>query len=168
MSGSLPDILAKNLEVVFCGINPGVQAAVTGHHFVGRNNRFWNTIHLAGFTPEQISPENDRMILRFRCGLTTVAERATARACELSSHEIISDSAKLERKIVKYRPRYIAFLGKSAYQTISKQRKTLWGAQDSTFGGAAVWVLPNPSGRNLAFSRDALADAYRALRLMLG
>jgi len=58
----LRDILAPNLCVVFCGINPGLRAAALGHHFAGRGNRFWKTIHLAGFTQVEIAPENDELV----------------------------------------------------------------------------------------------------------
>ncbi|TAL91762.1 MAG: mismatch-specific DNA-glycosylase [Candidimonas sp.] len=74
---TLPDIIAKDLAVVFCGINPGLQAATIGHHFAGRSNRFWRAIHLAGFTPEQVRAENDRTLLAYGCGLTTAVERPT-------------------------------------------------------------------------------------------
>src|SRR5580698_8875935 len=80
----LPDILEPGLSVIFCGINPGLRAASTGHHFAGRGNRFWRVLHLAGFTPEQILPEDDRSLLRYGCGLTAVVPRATAQAAELS------------------------------------------------------------------------------------
>ena len=68
---SLPDILAPGLSIVFCGINPGLRAATTGHHFAGRGNRFWKVLHLAGFTNEEFRPENDRQLLHYGCGLTT-------------------------------------------------------------------------------------------------
>ena len=86
----LEDILAENLAVVFCGINPGLMAAAQGHHFAGRGNRFWPTLHLAGFTPQRLLPEDDRSILQYRCGLTIVVERPTARADQLSITEFTS------------------------------------------------------------------------------
>jgi hypothetical protein len=85
MTNPLPDIIARRLAVVFCGINPGMSAAAAGHHFVGRGNRFLRVIHLAGFTPEEILPENDRTVLQHRCGLTAVVQRPTARAEQLST-----------------------------------------------------------------------------------
>lgn len=153
------------LTIVFCGINPGMSAAVAGHHFVGRSNRFWRVLHLAGFTPEQIRPEQDRTLLKYGCGLTTAVERPTTRADELSNGEFTAASAKLAKKIEQYAPRYIAFLGKAPFSVISKQRKIQWGSQPIQFGGAAVWVLPNPSGLNRAFKLDDLVCAYRELRL---
>ncbi len=80
MTLHLPDIIARNLSVVFCGINPGMTAAVSGHHFSSPSNRFWRVIHLAGFTPVQVLPENDRSLLDFGCGLTTAVARPTRRA----------------------------------------------------------------------------------------
>jgi TDG/mug DNA glycosylase family protein len=159
----LEDILAEQLAVIFCGINPGVMAAAQGHHFAGRSNRFWRTLHLAGFTPEEIRPENDRTILQYQCGLTAVVERPTARADQLSLHEFMAAAADFEQKIARYAPRFVAFLGKAAYCALSDQREVPWGLQPKTFGNASVWVLPNPSGRNRAFTLDQLVGAYRQL-----
>lgn len=163
MADSLPDIIAKDLAVVFCGINPGLSAATAGHHFVGRSNRFWRVMHLAGFTPTEILPENDRTILQYRCGLTTVVERPTARADQLSAQEFTAAAKKFDQKIARYQPRFVAFLGKAGYAGLTNQRHIAWGSQTATIGGAAVWILPNPSGRNLAFSLDQLVSAYREL-----
>jgi TDG/mug DNA glycosylase family protein len=122
-------------------------------------------LHLAGFTPIEVRPENDRSILQYQCGLTAVVERPTARADQLSQHEFIAAAGNFEQKIARYAPRCVAFLGKAAYSALSGQREVAWGLQARTFGNAAVWVLPNPSGRNRAFSQDQLVDAYRTLRL---
>jgi double-stranded uracil-DNA glycosylase len=168
MTDSLPDIIAERLAVVFCGINPGMSAAAAGHHFVGRSNRFWRVIHLAGFTPEEILPENDRTILQHRCGLTAVVERPTARADQLSAQEFVAAAAQFEQKIALHAPRFVAFLGKAAYAALSGRREIAWGSQPTPFGGAAVWVLPNPSGRNRAFTLDQLVSAYRQLHQAAG
>ena len=165
MADTLPDIIADGLAVIFCGINPGLTAAATGHHFAGRNNRFWRVIHLAGFTPEEILPEHDRTILHHGYGLTAVVGRPTARADHVSAQEFTAATALFEQKIARRAPRVVAFLGKAAYAALSGQRDIAWGRQPATFGNAAVWVLPNPSGRNRAFTLDRLVDAYRALRL---
>lgn len=164
----LEDILAEHLAVIFCGINPGMTAAALGHHFAGRGNRFWRTLHLAGFTPQELAPQTDRTILQYQCGLTTVVERPTARADQLSSHEFIAAAADFEQKIARHAPRFVAFLGKAAYGALSGQRDIPWGLQATTFGNASVWVLPNPSGRNRAFTLEQLVDAYRQLYLAAG
>jgi len=161
----LEDILSEHLAVIFCGINPGLLAAAQGHHFAGRGNRFWRTLHRAGFTPEEIKPENDRTILQYQCGLTAVVDRPTARADQLSLEEFSAAAVDFEQKIIRYAPRVVAFLGKAAYCALSGQREIAWGLQPQTFGHASVWVLPNPSGRNLAFTQEQLVDAYRQLYL---
>lgn len=165
MSEGLEDILAGQLAVVFCGINPGMLAAEQGHHFAGRGNRFWRTLHLAGFTPQQLRPEQDRKILQHQCGLTAVVDRPTARADQLSAEEFTAAAADFERKIAGHAPRFVAFLGKAAYAALSGQREVAWGRQPGRFGHATVWVLPNPSGRNRAFSQEQLVEAYRQLYL---
>lgn len=165
MADALPDLIAEQLTVVFCGINPGMTAAIAGHHFSTGSNRFWRALHLAGFTPEEIRPENDRAILTYGYGLTAVVDRPTARADELSAREFAAAAARFERKIARYAPRFVGFLGKAAYSALSGQRDIAWGSQPVTFGGALVWVLPNPSGRNRAFTLGQLVSAYRQLYL---
>jgi TDG/mug DNA glycosylase family protein len=161
----LPDILAKNLSVVFCGINPGMTAAVAGHHFSSASNRFWKIIHLAGFTPVQILPRNDRSILEYGCGLTTAVARPTRRADELSATEFSSAASALKRKLAYYKPRAVVFLGKAAFSALTKAPAISWGRQAQAFAGASAWVVPNPSGLNRGFSVDELARWYREARL---
>ncbi|MFZ0662225.1 MAG: G/U mismatch-specific DNA glycosylase [Acidobacteriaceae bacterium] len=160
----LPDLLRRDLDVVFCGINPALSAARAGRHFSSRSNRFWRVLHLAGFTPHLIQSESDRTILQYGCGLTVAVERPTVRASELTSIEFHEAAEELERKLRRYRPRYLAFLGKPAFAGIFRQRTVDWGQQSTRFGGAEVWVLPNPSGLNRAFNLEALVSSYRDLR----
>lgn len=126
---ALEDILAEDLSVVFCGINPGLLAAEQGHHFAGRSNRFWRTLHLAGFTPDELRPENDRSILQYQCGLTAVVARPTARADQVSAQEFVAAAVDFEQKIVRYKPRHVAFLGKAAYSWLSGKKLIAWGVK---------------------------------------
>lgn len=164
MSDGLPDIISGQLSVLFCGINPGMAAAATGHHFEGRANRFWRVMHLAGFTPEELSPQEDRRILDYGCGLTTVVGRPTAAADELSKQDFVDAASGFERKIGTYAPDFVAFLGKAAYAALTESRDIPWGRQTVALQGSTVWVLPNPSGRNRAFTLERLVEAYRELR----
>jgi TDG/mug DNA glycosylase family protein len=164
---SLPDILAPGLAVIFCGINPGATAALAGRHFVSRTNRFWRVLYRAGFTPQEIDPDEDRSILRYGCGLTVAVARPTPGADDLSRVELQRAGAGLERKIRRFAPRVVAFLGKPAFAAITGNNAVAWGRQPEPFGGAVAWVLPNPSGRNLSFSFEALVLAYSELKLAL-
>ncbi|TFW29294.1 G/U mismatch-specific DNA glycosylase [Duganella callida] len=164
---ALPDILAPALRVVFCGINPGVEAATCGHHFLGRGNRFWPVLHEAGFTPHRLVPGEDRDVLAYGIGLTTAVARPTHSAAQLRQEEFAASAAALLDKLARYRPQCIAFLGKAAYLGITGQRDAAWGAQDQPLGPSRVWLLPNPSGLNRTFSRQQLVDAYSALNRSL-
>jgi TDG/mug DNA glycosylase family protein len=164
MNPTLPDVIGPNLAVLFCGINPGATAAAAGHSFVSPSNRFWRAIHLAGFTPVQLRAEQDQTLLDYGCGLTAAVARPTRSAAELSRAELAGAADGLRAKVERYRPRVIAFLGKAAYQAITARRDMAWGLQPETFGGAEVWLLPNPSGLNRAFSLEDLVQAYGELR----
>jgi TDG/mug DNA glycosylase family protein len=111
-----------------------------------------------------IQPEKDRVILQYGYGLTAAVERPTVRASELTRREFHEAAEELERKLRRFRPRLVAFLGKPAFAAIFRQESVDWGEQSMRFGGAEVWVLPNPSGLNRAFSLQELVIAYRELR----
>lgn len=162
-STGLPDIISGSLNVVFCGINPGIQSAAVGLHFANRSNRFWRVLYLAGFTARQLEPEEAHLLLDYGCGITSAVARPTVSATELSRADYVAARPVFERKIAKYKPRYLAFLGKAACLVFLNQRDLTWGLQPVSFGGSAVWVLPNPSGLNCAFTIGMLTDSYSRL-----
>jgi TDG/mug DNA glycosylase family protein len=159
----LPDVISTCLNVVFCGINPGMRSAAVGLNFANRSNRFWRVLHLAGFTARQLEPEEARLLLDYGCGITSAVARPTVSATDLTRADYIAARPVFERKIATYRPRYLAFLGKPAYSAFLNQRDLSWGLQPTPFGGSVVWVLPNPSGLNRAFTIGMLTEAYREL-----
>jgi double-stranded uracil-DNA glycosylase len=159
----LRDVISTSLNVVFCGINPGMRSAAVGLHFANRSNRFWRVLHLAGFTARQPEPEEALLLLDYGCGITSAVGRPTVSATDLSRAAYIAARPVFERKIAKYRPRYLAFLGKPAPSVFLNQRDISWGFQPTTLGESTVWVLPNPSGLNRAFTVGMLTDAYREL-----
>src|SRR3984885_5327443 len=110
----LTDIISTSLNVVFCGVNPGMRSAAVGLPFANRTNRFWRVLHLAGFTARQLEPEEAPLLLDFGCGLTSAVARPTVSATHLRRADYTAARPVFERKIAKYRPRYLAFLGKPA------------------------------------------------------
>lgn len=164
LSKALPDIVRPNLDILICGLNPGLAAAATGQHFVGRGNRFWKVLHLSGFTPRQLPPEQGPELLEYGIGLTCVVDRPTAEARQVQGREFRRGAVRVESQVRELQPRWVTFLGKAAYTAMLGGKAVAWGEQHQTFGGSKVWLLPNPSGRNLAFNTPALVSAYSALR----
>jgi TDG/mug DNA glycosylase family protein len=158
------DILASNLDAIFCGLNPAQSAADDGYNFSNRSNRFWPVLHAAGFTDTRLEPKNERRLLKYRCGITAIVSRPTRRAEEIEDSEFRTARPGFEAKIRRYAPRAVAFLGKRGYGAMCGQVNVPWGLQPDAFGGAMIWVLPNPSGLNRGFSLDSLTVAYRELR----
>lgn len=162
---TVPDIIAPNLHILFCGINPSLYSAAVGHHFARPGNRFWPTLHGAGFSERLLSPFEDRNLLQLGYGLTNIVERATARADELNPEELLIGQQQLAAKVQHYRPRFLAVLGIGAYRTAFNQRKAVMGRQNDSLHGAIIWVLPNPSGLNAHYQLQDLKRAYRELLL---
>jgi TDG/mug DNA glycosylase family protein len=161
----VPDLIAPHLRVLFCGINPSLYSAAVGHHFARPGNRFWKTLHGAGFTPRLISPFEDHLLLQWGYGLTNIVDWATARADELSNQDLWAGHQALLAKVGHYQPEFLAVLGISAYRTAFRQPKATLGLQTLELQGAKIWVLPNPSGLNAHYQLDDLQRVYRDLRI---
>jgi TDG/mug DNA glycosylase family protein len=162
---SVPDVIAPGLRVLFCGINPGLYTAAVGHHFARPGNRFWPALYQAGFTNRLMSPFEERELLENGYGITNVVERATATAAELLPEELVEGGQRLEAKVKRYRPRFVAVLGIGAYRVSFARPKAELGRQRETIGKATVWVLPNPSGLNAHYQPKDLAKVFRELRV---
>ncbi|GAA1788452.1 G/U mismatch-specific DNA glycosylase [Planosporangium flavigriseum] len=160
----IPDVIAPDLAVLFCGINPGLWSAATGHHFARPGNRFWPALHRGGFTPRQFRPDEQDELLAYGLGITNFVERGSARADELTRDELVDGGAVLAAKVHEYRPRWLAVLGVGAYRTAFGQRTAKVGAQPERIGATPVWVLPNPSGLNAHYTLNRLAAEFAALR----
>lgn len=157
-------MIAPGLDVLFCGINPGLYTAAIGHHFGRPGNRFWKLLHLAGFTPRELSPYEERELLRYACGVTNLVNVATARADELDPADLVRGGARLRRTVRRWRPRAVAVLGTDAYRTAFGLRRVALGRQTDPLEGAAVWVLPSPSGLQASYQLPELVRLFRALR----
>jgi TDG/mug DNA glycosylase family protein len=162
---TIPDVLAPGLTGVFVGINPGLYTAAIGCHFGRPGNRFWPTLHAAGFTDRLLSPFEQRELLSIGWGITNLVGRATAAASEVTAAELIRGAAVLGRKLRKTRPRVVAFLGITAYRAAFRRSNAKLGLQPERLAGATVWVLPNPSGLNAHFQPKELARLFTELRL---
>jgi double-stranded uracil-DNA glycosylase len=162
-----PDILAKGLDVVFCGVNPASTAAAAGYNFSNANNRFWLVLNLAGFTDVRLQPQDERRLLEYRCGITAVVRRPTKSADEVSPEEFRKAGQGFELKMRRFAPRSIAFLGKRAISVLIGAPDVPWGRLPVGYASTMAWVLPNPSGRNRNFALDALVKAYSELRVAL-
>jgi TDG/mug DNA glycosylase family protein len=160
----VPDVIAPDLRVLFCGINPGLYSAATGCHFARPGNRFWPALHRSGFTPRQYSPAEQERLLELGLGITNLVERATAHADELHAAELREGAERLLEKVLTYRPRRVAFLGLGAYGTAFGARRPKVGPAAPLDGGTGVWVLPNPSGLNAYYGLAELATAFAELR----
>jgi TDG/mug DNA glycosylase family protein len=162
---TVPDLIAPNLAILFCGINPGLYSAYTRHHFARPGNRFWPALHLGGFTPRLLDPAEEQELLSLGYGITNLVQRASATADELTKEELLAGGERLAAKVQRYTPRMLAVLGVGAYRSAFGRPKAAVGLQVEMIGPTHIWVLPNPSGLNAHYTLEALAEVFRELRL---
>jgi TDG/mug DNA glycosylase family protein len=161
---TIPDLGGPGTAVLLVGINPSLWSGWASRHFARPGNRLWRTLHEAGFTDRRLAPSDTEAIQAAGLGITNLVARATARADELDDVEIRAGVAPLAALVRAWRPRFVAFLGISTYRIAFGVPKSKVGRQPENFEGAAVWVLPNPSGLNAHYQQPALTAAYAELR----
>ena len=158
------DLLDHDLKVLFCGINPGIYSAATGFHFARPGNRFWKVLHLAGFTDRQLDPSEEHELLALGYGITSLVSRTTAKADQLTEAEYVKGGQILVRKIKRFHPRTVAFLGLGAYRTAFGSPSSKVGPQTTKINDSSIWLLPNPSGLNANYQVADLVELFGQLR----
>jgi double-stranded uracil-DNA glycosylase len=160
----VPDVLGEHTSVLFCGINPGVTSGLTGHHFARPGNRFWKALALGGLVERVLEPSEERELLAYGIGITNLVSRVTATAKEISTAELAEGVELLREKVAQVGPRVLAVLGLGAWRSAVDKRADL-GRQPDPFAGAAVYVLPNPSGLQARYQLPELGAFFAEVRL---
>ena len=165
---TVPDVLPgpddPPCAVLFCGINPGLVTALTGHHFGRPGNRFWPALHRSGFTPRLLLPAEQDELRGLGLGITNMVARATARADELTDDEVRAGGARLRELVAAVAPRWLAVVGITAYRVAFDAPRAAVGPQGVTVGDTRIWLLPNPSGLNAHWQLPDLAAEFARLR----
>jgi len=163
---TLPDLISDRVRLLFVGINPGLRSVAVQAHFAPRGNRFWPALYRAGITDHLVdassglAPADRDYLLDLGIGITSLVERATASADELTVVEFVTGRNKLDKMVRQYSPRAVAVLGITAYRAAFGDRRAKLGQQMSPYPPTELWVVPNPSGRNAHASLPRLAAAY--------
>jgi TDG/mug DNA glycosylase family protein len=160
---AVPDVLAPDLAVIFCGINPGRVSAAAAAHFANPRNDFWRLLHEAGFTSRLVAPAEQFDVLRYGIGLTNAAPRTTPGSSDLRAADFAGAAERLERLAADLRPRTIAFVGKEAYRGPFRERPE-HGLQARRLEETRLFVLPSTSPANAAVPYAERLRWFRALR----
>ena len=163
----IPDHLKINLKILFVGFNPSIRSSETGYHYANPNNRFWKILYEAGLTPRKFLPEENSKLLDLGFGLTNIVARPTKEAAEISLDEYKRGAEKLKKKIQRYQPEAVCFVGKGVYQQYSKKRVIPWGEQtEPVIPGISEFVAPSSSGL-VRMKADEIVEIYRGLHKYL-
>jgi TDG/mug DNA glycosylase family protein len=163
----LPDHVARDVRILLVGINPGIRSATVGHHFAGYSNRFWKLLYESRLVTEPIAFDADGRLPEWRLGITNLIPRPTPGIDSLRPDEYVEGARVLRRKVRRWKPETVAFLGVTLFRTVFgvKPREAVaLGPRPERFESARVFVLPNPSGRNANFSYGEMLAAFEMLR----
>jgi TDG/mug DNA glycosylase family protein len=147
----LPDVLAPDLRVVFCGTAAGFTSAAAGTYYAGAGNRLWEVLHRVGLIPRLLSPQEYATLPEYGLGLTDLVKQAAGPDESLVDSDY--DVAAFEAKVLLFRPQAVAFSGLRASRAYFGRRAT-YGRQPERIGSSAVFVLPSTSGAARRYWRE--------------
>ena len=166
----LPDYLTSGLDVILVGINPGLRSAEKGHHFAGPGHKFWDLLKDSGLTPKKLHYREDGDLLGYGIGLTNIVPRPSSSSSDLGPEDYQAGRRTLRTKIERYRPKIAACVGITVLRelwpeisTNPKPNKVECGHRPETIGKTALFVLPNPSGRNAHYSYTQMLNCWKKL-----
>lgn len=163
---TVDDLIGDDCRLLFVGINPGLWTAATNTHFCHPSNRFYPALRRAGLIDWELDADTGMTgaqraaFLGAGLGITNLVHRATARASELDDAELVAGAIRLRSLVGEVAPRVVAIAGVTAYRVAFGERRAVTGEQPERLAGAAVWVVPNPSGLNAHETIDSLASWY--------
>lgn len=168
---TLPDYLGHGLRIVSIGLNPSLPSVAVGFYFANPRNRFWKALNGSDLLPVSVEPGKgamEHLFKVYRIGFTDVVKRPTANASSLRAADYRKGAPDLRDKLCRYAPAIAWFHGKVACRhylrvTGVAYDRLEWGKQDWKIGTATVFVTPNPSPANAAWSLADLTDWYSAL-----
>ena len=159
----VPDLLAPNLRLVFCGTAPSNVSAAARSYYAKPGNRFWPTLHKAGITPRLFAPHEYPLLLPLGIGLTDLCKVHSGIDSALPDGAF--DLNEFRQKIDRYQPALVAFTSKNAAQS-ALGHAVDYGPQDDLWGATRFFVLPSPSGLATRYFRieswAALARKFHA------
>jgi TDG/mug DNA glycosylase family protein len=173
---TLPDYLARALDLVFIGINPGSWSVARGHYFARTTNRFWPAFSRSRLSApirralrvERLGPEHDAALLEFGIGFTDVVKRPSPNAAGLTPRDFEEWAPRLAARLRRLQPRIACFHGITAYAPFARivlggDEAPSLGLQQATIGATRLFMVPNPSPANAHFTVDDQAKWYDAL-----
>jgi TDG/mug DNA glycosylase family protein len=166
---TLSDYLAPGLDIIFVGINPGSYSAQAGHYFAGPRSRFWPAINRSGLLTEPLGSDTDHSAPEQGIGFTDVVKRPSSSASTLRTPDYRQGAPALKLKLERYEPLVVCFQGKTAYRNYLRYAEgedfsMELGLQPRSIGVSKVFVVPNPSPANAAYSLDTLVSWYQRLK----
>jgi TDG/mug DNA glycosylase family protein len=161
----LPDVLARNLNIIFCGTAAGTRSAELRAYYAHPGNKFWRTLHGVGLTPHRLQPAEYRELLKYGMGLTDLAKHRSGQDAVLRREDF--NARALRKVITRYQPKVVAFTSKRAASEFFGG-EVAYGLHSTTFGDTRFYVLTSPSGLASRFWLNGrhwqeLADLTRKL-----
>ncbi len=171
---TLKDYLDYNLEILSIGLNPSTISVERGYYFANPRNRFWKALNASGLIDEELIPsqESQRKLLKqYKIGFTDVVKRHSSMGKDLRVADFKKWAPVLEQTIHQYQPRICWIHGKVAAKNFLQyggfvKNEVVWGLQEFSFENSKIFVTPNPSPANAAYSLQDLIDWYKKLEVL--
>lgn len=160
----MPDHLQEGLDVVFVSLSGGSSPAGDQHYYSDPHDRFWDLVNESELVSDIVGAENDHLILDEKCGLVDLTrKKASGTGLEPEEFDVDGFTKKMER----YKPKAVAFIGKRAYREVFKRDPKDYGLADDIIGDSYVFMLPSSSGTDTSMTHQQKLHWYKKLKGIL-
>ncbi len=169
---TLPDYIDYGLEILSIGLNPSTISVEKGYYFANPRNRFWSALDKSELIAEKVTPSAEahkKIFNEYKIGFTDVVKRHSSMGKDLCSADYIKWAPLLKIKIEKYAPKICWFHGKVAAKNYLKYAEHYslnldWGKQNIKLKNSIIFVSPNTSPANAAYSLDDIVHWFKVLK----
>ncbi len=173
---TLPDYLAPGLRIISVGLNPSPNSVRSRYPYATPQNRFWRALNRSQLVSANYPPgvaAMERLLAAEKIGFTDVVKRPSRGAGDLKAADFREWAPVARAKLQALAPQVVWFQGKISYRNFMQHAEGIrlkaldWGAQPRLSTGAAVFVTPNPSAANAAYSLDDIISWMDRLALFV-
>ncbi len=165
---TLPDYCRNGLVCISIGLNPSPVSVAAKYYYANPRNRFWKALNNSTLIQAPLQPgmaAMDSLFKKYHIGFTDLVKKPTSMGNKLRVADYRKGAPVLKEKLLEYQPEIAWFQGMGTYRNYLQYGEGItmdinWGIQKHIIGQSHVFVTPNPSSANAAYSVDDLTRFY--------
>lgn len=170
---AIPEIIKRDLDILFVGINPGTMSGRLQLHFANPQNLFWKALYQSRIIQQPWTAQQGNRLLyqQYNMSIVNLVQRTTASTTQLTRQEMKDGVPELCRKIDSCTPKIVCFVGIGIFNAFVDDwsTKVALGLQADRYQDTTLlFVMPSTSGRTAAYRNQEKLMYFNQLKYIHG